>query len=54
MESKQFPTGRKAMRIFFDWLIQNKLSCCYSFKGWAILKSGELVKIGDLINNTKP
>lgn len=51
MEIKQFPKDRKEMRIFFDWLIKNKLSCCYSFHGWALLKIGQIVKIGDLVNN---
>lgn len=51
MEIKEFPIDRKEMRLFFDWLIVNNLSCCYSFKGWARLKNGNIIVIGDLIGN---
>jgi len=53
MEIKTFPEDKKEMRIFFDWLINNKMSSCYSFHGWALLKSGQTVKIGDSVDNLK-
>ena len=51
MQAKMFPDGVKEMRLFFDWLIDNGLSRCYSFNGWAILKTGITVRIGDIVTH---
>lgn len=51
MEIKTFPEDIKEMRIFFDWLIKNEMSSCYSFHGWAQLKCGQIVKVGDKVKN---
>ena len=51
MEIKTFPEDIREMRIFFDWLIKNEMTSCYSFHGWALLKSGDTIRIGDIVGN---